>query len=50
MVAGELALSGEVRGICGVLPMVIDAFSKGIKNMVLPKANASEASYIAGTK
>ncbi|MBQ3938732.1 MAG: YifB family Mg chelatase-like AAA ATPase [Clostridia bacterium] len=43
---GELALDGHVRGITGVLPMVIDACERGYTNIILPRENALEASYI----
>ena len=45
---GELALDGSVRGIAGVLPMVIDAYKNGCTKVILSKANAAEASYIEG--
>ncbi len=47
---GELSLSGEVRGINGVLPMVIKARECGINNMYVPLANASEAAVVDGIK
>ncbi len=47
MIIGELALDGSVRGIKGVLPMVIDACERGFTDFILPKENAAEASYIA---
>lgn len=48
LILGELALDGSVRGISGVLPMVIDACEKGFNNVILPRENAKEASYIRG--
>ena len=48
IVLGELALSGEVRPINGVLPMLIDAFKKGYGSFFVPKDNAAEAAYIRG--
>lgn len=48
MILGELALDGSVRGINGVLPIVIDAYARGYTRFILPKANAVEASYIDG--
>lgn len=47
---GELALTGELRGIDGVLPAVLAAQRAG-RRMVLPAANAAEAglSSHAGT-
>ena len=46
LMLGELALDGSVRGISGVLPMVIDACERGYTHIMLPKENAKEASYI----
>lgn len=43
---GELSLSGEARGINGVLPMVIKARECGIKRIFVPWQNASEASVV----
>lgn len=45
---GEMALDGSVRGISGVLPMVIDACERGYDHIILPQDNAKEASYIKG--
>lgn len=45
---GELSLSGETRGIRGVLPMVIKARECGIKKIYVPCANASEAAVVDG--
>ena len=45
---GELSLAGDVRGINGVLPMVIKARECGIKKRFGPSANASEAAVVDG--
>lgn len=45
---GELALSGEVRGINGVLPMVLEARRLGKKRAFVPAENAYEASSAEG--
>lgn len=45
---GELSLDGEIRGVHGVLPMLIDARSRGIRRAVVPEENAGEAAYIEG--
>jgi hypothetical protein len=45
---GELGLDGGVRPIAGVLPMVIDAFSKGETIFAVPEGNAEEAAYVEG--
>lgn len=41
---GELSLSGALRGISGVLPMVLEARAAGVKNIFVPKENEVEAS------
>src|SRR5512133_2927262 len=43
LIVGELSLSGEVRGINGVLPIAIKAKELKIKNLFVPVANAAEA-------
>ncbi len=45
---GELALDGSVRGINGLLPMVISAYSEGMDTFMVPAENAIETSYIDG--
>lgn len=45
---GELSLDGSLRTVDGILPILITAKSKGIKKVVVPFANASEASFIEG--
>ena len=45
---GELSLSGEVRGVRGVLCMCIAAARSGIKKVYVPAENAAEASAVAG--
>ncbi|MCH5163313.1 MAG: YifB family Mg chelatase-like AAA ATPase [Clostridiales bacterium] len=45
---GELSLSGEVRKINGVMPMLIAAREQGKKKIVIPRENANEAKYIRG--
>jgi len=42
---GELALSGELRGVRGVLPIVIGAQRAG-RTLILPESNASEAALV----
>ena len=43
---GELSLDGKLNRVEGVLPMCIEAKELGIKNVILPRANANEASII----
>lgn len=45
---GELSLDGTLRGVDGVLPMVMEAKNNGITNIVVPVENAKEASIIDG--
>lgn len=45
---GELSLSGELRPVNGVLPMVIEARNAGIKTVFLPASNAGEAAVVEG--
>lgn len=40
---GELSLDGSLRGVTGVLPLILGLKSHGIKNVFVPKINASEA-------
>ena len=46
--AGELALSGEVRRVQGILPIVLEMRRIGKKGMFVPLENAAEASVVAG--
>jgi len=48
MFVGELSLNGELRHTKGVLPMVLLAKQKNIKNIYLPKDNIKEASLVEG--
>lgn len=45
---GELSLSGDVRGIPGVLPMVIEARDAGVRRVFVPADNAAEAAIVEG--
>jgi magnesium chelatase family protein len=47
-VAGELALTGEVRPVKGALPLTLEARARGKKAVVLPLANVREASVVQG--
>lgn len=46
IILGELGLSGECKGIKGVLPIVKMAADNGIKRIMLPRENAREAAMI----
>lgn len=47
---GEVSLNGEIRGVKGVLPMVILAQKAGIEEIFVPKENIKEASVAEGVK
>ncbi len=46
LVLGELSLDGCVRSVRGVLPMALEAASRGIRNLIVPEPNAREAGVI----
>jgi magnesium chelatase family protein len=48
LLVGELGLDGSLRAVPGVLPMAVMAREKGIRNVVLPAANAREAAVVDG--
>ena len=45
---GELSLSGELRGVNGVLPMAIAAREQGLKKLYVPAVNANEGAVVSG--
>jgi len=45
---GELSLSGEVRGVGGVLPMTVSARDSGRREIFVPRDNAEEAAVVDG--
>lgn len=40
---GELSLDGSLRGVTGVLPLILGLKTQGIKNIFVPKINSMEA-------
>ena len=44
--AGELSLNGELRGIKGVLPLLLKCRENGCRKALIPKANQREAAFI----
>jgi magnesium chelatase family protein len=48
LIMGELSLTGEIRPIKGALSMAIEAKRQGIKSLILPLENATEAALIDG--
>ncbi len=49
-IVGELALSGEVRKVRGVLPIAIQAKESGLQAIIVPEENAPEAGVVQGLK
>jgi magnesium chelatase family protein len=45
---GELSLDGTLRGVNGVLPLVLGLQKFGIKNVIVPFSNAKEAGLAEG--
>lgn len=45
---GELSLDGRVRPVRGALPIAIRARDAGIKHLIMPAENATEAAVVAG--
>ncbi len=48
VMAGELALNGEVRPIKGALPIAMEARRQRKKAVIVPKSNAREAAVVEG--
>lgn len=48
LIAGELALDGQLRPIKGILPMVVEARNRGLKYALVPKDNGAEAGVVDG--
>ena len=47
-VIGELALSGRVRSVRGVLPIALHVARSGLKGFIVPTDNAEEAAVVKG--
>lgn len=45
---GELSLDGALRGINGVLPLVLGLKEAGVKSVIVPVQNAMEAALVEG--
>ena len=45
---GELSLDGRVRPVRGALSIALQARENGVKNLLLPEENATEAAVVAG--
>lgn len=48
LILGELSLNGEIRGVRGVLPMLIAARQQGVRAAIIPKDNVNEAICLPG--
>ncbi len=48
VIVGELALSGEVRSVNGVLPIALCARQQGKRGLIVPADNAAEAAVVQG--
>lgn len=48
LLLGELGLDGGLRAVPGILPVAVAARERGIRNLVIPKANAREAAVVDG--
>lgn len=46
LLVGELALDGALRGVAGVLPMLLLARRKGLAAAIIPSANHAEAALV----
>ncbi|MEI6891762.1 MAG: YifB family Mg chelatase-like AAA ATPase [Pontiella sp.] len=49
-IIGELALSGAIRKVRGVLPIALKARESGLKAIMVPVENAEEAAVVEGLK
>lgn len=47
---GELSLNGQVRRVCGVLPIAAFLQEQGFKSVIVPEDNALEAASVYGIK
>lgn len=50
LLIGELALSGKVRRVKGILPIALHAREQGIRRLIVPSENAEEAAVVDGVE
>jgi magnesium chelatase family protein len=50
LAVGELSLDGRVRAVRGALPIALRAREAGIRALLLPEGNATEAAVVAGVE
>jgi magnesium chelatase family protein len=48
IILGELSLDGDIQPLKGILPIALKAKKEGFKGLIIPKANANEASIVMG--
>ena len=48
--SGEVGLDGTVRPVRGILPQVLKAFERGIRDLYVPRTNANEASLLSAAR
>lgn len=48
LILGELSLDGSVQPVKGVLPIAIEARTKGFQGIIVPAMNANEAAAVEG--
>nr|HPQ40479.1 YifB family Mg chelatase-like AAA ATPase [bacterium] len=48
IILGELSLDGQLRPVRGVLPIAADAYTQGIRRIIVPRDNAVEAAAVQG--
>jgi magnesium chelatase family protein len=46
IILGELSLDGEIQAMKGILPIALKAKEEGFRGLIIPKANANEASIV----
>ena len=45
IIFGELSLSGEIKGVRGTLPIIIEGLEKNVENFIFPYENINECIY-----
>src|SRR5438128_6331944 len=50
LLAGELALSGDVLPVRGVLPIALEARRRGFEGLIVPEQNAPEGALVQGVR
>ncbi len=46
LIIGELSLGGEIRPVKGILPIILQAYQKGIRRCIVPVNNCKEAAIV----